>query len=576
MSNYCISVSAASQAITTYIRNHTQRCEVQGDCPLLLRHTLSGTPSDDDLFPALHSLTGGAHMPVDPITRKTNFRRGTVVWFLSRATGAPCPFARVGVQLADYGEHGKDAAAAEKKRERLRDAEQSGQKRKRALRGHGRAESDQEDSSVKPPPKVRLTLRLKPSNPIKGTTIGSLTPQTCDVIDLSRDTESDRLTPNDAQASDDSCSDAAGGCGLPPYPRRSIDIPCYTPTYEGCYPIYPSSLHAASPYASASSPASTRFRRSPSIPLSVASAPPDSDDEIGFPASAISRRLYLSSPSEDESEDDEDEDARWESPGPRSPEASGSITSVYVVKPEPRDVQGLLDAWDMDQVEDTKAIDFLSHSSVPAAAQVKVEELTYWDWHIAHAGALVAVEDWFPYSELTAPSIKTEDLDIETTIPKNLDVASSSFISLLARPESPVVSSPMANRSSDSALSRRASEVVLVDVEVLGPDSVDARDFEDGAWENEVGQQTLRVRTKTVPELPVYDTRFMSHTSEHSASNIQCDVIPRLLPSQSAPSLSMMYRPDVIETSLPCFPAITATCLEGDLIYFYFFSIELN
>ena len=55
------SVSAASQAITTYIRNHIRRCEEEQDHPLLLRHVLSGTASDDDLLPALHSRAGGAH-----------------------------------------------------------------------------------------------------------------------------------------------------------------------------------------------------------------------------------------------------------------------------------------------------------------------------------------------------------------------------------------------------------------------------------------------------------------------------------------------------------------------------------
>ncbi|KAI6039024.1 hypothetical protein EDC04DRAFT_3141121, partial [Pisolithus marmoratus] len=54
----CQNVSAASQAITTYIRNHLSRCDAQQDHPLLLRHVLSGTPADDELAPALYSRYG--------------------------------------------------------------------------------------------------------------------------------------------------------------------------------------------------------------------------------------------------------------------------------------------------------------------------------------------------------------------------------------------------------------------------------------------------------------------------------------------------------------------------------------
>ena len=46
------SASAASQAITTYLRSHARRCESEQDAPLLLKHTLSGSPADDDLAPA--------------------------------------------------------------------------------------------------------------------------------------------------------------------------------------------------------------------------------------------------------------------------------------------------------------------------------------------------------------------------------------------------------------------------------------------------------------------------------------------------------------------------------------------
>src|SRR5882762_5531813 len=186
------SVSAAGQAITTYIRNHMQRCEDQEDHPLLLRHILSGTSTDDELLPALHSRTGGAHCTTNPENRSTNFRRGTMVWYLSRATGAPCPFTRAGIQLCQYGENGKvglSSGTREKKRERDRQrrSEQCGQKRKRLLRG--RKESDGESADEEKPPKVKLTLRLRPCATSTSSATDSQSSGSPDIIDLSKDSD---------------------------------------------------------------------------------------------------------------------------------------------------------------------------------------------------------------------------------------------------------------------------------------------------------------------------------------------------------------------------------------------------
>ena len=121
-------MSAAGQAITTYIRNHLQRCEIQQDHPLLLRHVLSGTAADDDLVPALYSRAGGAHcaLPQDD-KRITNFRRGTVVWYLSRAAGVPCPFSRAGIRLCDYNENGRVGSIVNPGKERKRDKASDGE-----------------------------------------------------------------------------------------------------------------------------------------------------------------------------------------------------------------------------------------------------------------------------------------------------------------------------------------------------------------------------------------------------------------------------------------------------------------
>ena len=142
-----------------------QRCDLEQDQPLLLKHTLSGTPSDDDLVPALHSRSGGAHCGLNDTERRvTNFRRGTVIWYLSRAAGAPCPFARAGIRLCDYKYTG-DSKFEE---------QQCGQKRKRPLRARA-GDRDGSDSDGLPsdterrPPKVKLLLRLKPRAPSPST-----------------------------------------------------------------------------------------------------------------------------------------------------------------------------------------------------------------------------------------------------------------------------------------------------------------------------------------------------------------------------------------------------------------------
>ena len=85
-------MSAAGQAITTFIRNHLSRCEIQQDQPLLLRHVMSGTIADDDLVPALYSRAGGAHCShPDSEGRLTNFCPGTMVCYPSKAAGGPRP-----------------------------------------------------------------------------------------------------------------------------------------------------------------------------------------------------------------------------------------------------------------------------------------------------------------------------------------------------------------------------------------------------------------------------------------------------------------------------------------------------
>jgi hypothetical protein len=133
----------------------SDNCKDQEDYLLLLHHVLPGTSVDDKVLPVLHSHTGSPHCTVNAENWLTNFRWGTMIWYLSRVTGSPCPFTRVDIQLCQYGENGKVgvvAGAREKKREwdwqwKL---EQCGQKRKRLLRGRKGSESKSPEEGDKP------------------------------------------------------------------------------------------------------------------------------------------------------------------------------------------------------------------------------------------------------------------------------------------------------------------------------------------------------------------------------------------------------------------------------------------
>ena len=308
------SVSAASQAITFFIRTHLNRCEEQNDFPLLLRHVLSGTPKDDALAPALYSRTGGNVSHKDRMARDENgnlkervtcFRRGTTVWYLSKACGAPCPFARVGIALRDYSE-GSSITYVEG---RKGDSDFSrGLKRKREhnLRrraGSGpaarRPEDDSDVDERRKPPKIKLTLRLRP-NPtsLREKSEREVEETSSSSSDSESDAEDERMdvdtparspTPPPSEPSDEPYP-------FPPYPiSRRIDIPSYTPS-EYVYPnFYKSPTYTCSssgffsewppaprPLACIEPSAQSRSRhqRESSVSFSIASPPPDSDDEF--------------------------------------------------------------------------------------------------------------------------------------------------------------------------------------------------------------------------------------------------------------------------------------------------------
>ncbi|KAL5511501.1 hypothetical protein ACEPAH_4718 [Sanghuangporus vaninii] len=316
----CQNVSAASQAITFFIRSHLNRCEEQNDFPLLLRHVLSGTSKDDALAPALYSRTGGNVSHKDKMARDENgnlkervtcFRRGTTVWYLSKAAGAPCPFARVGIALRDYAECSSITSVEGRKGD---NDFSRGLKRKRELNlrrraGSGpaarRLEDDSDSDERRRPPKIKLTLRLRP-NPAGGREkVESAPERSSSSSDSDSGMEDERMdvdnsTRSSAPPPSESTADEDDVCSFPPYPiSRRIDIPPYTPS-EYVYPTFyrsPTTNYSTSaffsewtavakPMACVDPPpqSSSRYRqeRAASVPFSVASPPPDSDDEFGL------------------------------------------------------------------------------------------------------------------------------------------------------------------------------------------------------------------------------------------------------------------------------------------------------
>ncbi|KAK0228335.1 hypothetical protein IW262DRAFT_1263733 [Armillaria fumosa] len=651
----CQNVSAASQAITTYIRSHLHRCDVQQDQPLLLRHVLSGTPSDDLLLPALHSKSGGAHQNIhtDPNTplRSTNFRKGTMIWYLSRVTGAPCPFARAGIRLCDHVDVSatvKDKEVPRRNRETRSSAavaglEHCGQKRKRrSTRGCARAAvsddeaSDPSETETAPPPKVKLTLRLKPlAKCISFVAPPSLPPPApppappTDIIDLSlsSDDEHDNDMPVD---SDDDNSDNESHSededsrpsqdaddeewSMHSYPRRSISIPPYTPSSD--HPSF--------------SPASsfTRFRRSISVPYSVASPPPDSeeDDDNTFSIFGGSRNTsssYVNS-SFDEEEDnyaypssdfdsdfednDNDAETSFESPGPRSPFSAPPLLLPSIVKQEPRDVQGILDAWDdidatgipaPSTIEEVKATQVIGEAATRILMDVGIHEDQTVKFEPQDPGS-----DWdseryrFSSSPLDHTIIKREvdspDLILDMGVPlmsftawrngTDLPVSPTSATSAIANPfDFPDPYTPFDYELS-SPLPRRGSDAMWMED--------DPREY-----------ATLRPRAKTVASLGGYlkleDVKDDDASTKRLTSLIagmkMTSQLPVLSPEESKPEVKMedaslpplpiCVSPNdirlscasqgstngkdvvVVTTCQPCIPEIFATDVEGISVY---------
>ncbi|KAH9946260.1 uncharacterized protein BXZ73DRAFT_86426 [Epithele typhae] len=482
----CQNLSAAGQAITTFIRNHLQRCEVQQDQPLLLRHVMSGTAADDDLVAALYSRVGGAHCThPEGEGRLTNFRRGTMVWYLSKAAGAPCPFSRAGIRLCDYNENGKIGMpinpGREKKRERDRmrkAAQTAGQKRKRLLRScadhPSESETDSSDEEEKRPmARLRLTLRLKPSGASDSarseSRLASLPPAALESSgDEDHDVQSD---DSDSSMSVDSDADDSSSASPSPVTAAPYIVPDAARSLPGLPPCSPHTHH-------------TPYRRSSSVSRSAlsVSTPPDSEAEdedfhitmTGIRRRSLSRAHTPFDDAESASEDgffgdiDFDAETQWESPGPRSP--SVQLEDDVVVKEEPTDVRGLLDAWeDLDnKANHLKVIDVVAQA---AAAERQAEQssscdMDAWAWPSMQPGDSVYIKQ-----EEVEPRLFFTDT--ESTPPPEALSPAMSFDPC----ESPIEERPIHIYGGDMT-----HDMQWRNVEILGPDSVQLHDLDAGAW----------------------------------------------------------------------------------------------
>ena len=457
---------------------------------------MSGTPSDDELVAALYSRVGGAHCTqAEGENRLTNFRRGTMVWYLSKAAGAPCPFARAGIRLCEYNENGRIGAPVnagrEKKRERdrLRKAAQAaGQKRKRLLRSCADkvsdTVSDSSDDEEKRPPKVKLTLRLKPSltsNPSSSSSdlvaseanpgnVSRLQP-----IDVDHDAESEQSDTDSMSVDSDEEELESSSFASPSCPRapRAVPAAYYAPASD-----------VLASFSSGSAPLYEERRRSLSAPYSVfsGSPPPDSEeeDEDFHITMTGARRLSvgrLRTPLEDDDsawEDDffgdfdADAETQWESPGPRSP--SAQLDDDVVVKQEPTDVSGLLNAWeDFDnQATDLKVLDVVAQAAAAErqAEQSSSDDFAAWTWPSLYSEEPVRV--------------KQEDAETHPFFAENDPTPPPDSLSSVVPfdpCESPVEECPLA-----ASVASPTYELQWRDVEILGPDSVKPHDLDDGAW----------------------------------------------------------------------------------------------
>lgn len=483
---------------------------------------LSGTSKDDDLVPALYSRTGGNVNIKDKAKdengqecddRPTSFRRGTVVWYLSKAVGAPCPFARAGLALRDYSE-GSAITGGESRKGLGREGEViAGLKRKReGLRR--RAPSGaivDEDSATedRKPPKIKLTLRLKPC------------------MTSMREKEDPEGDDDTSSTSDSDSGSEAGTMDVdspaqpkvsheapvhepeqettwvfPPYPiQRRISIPPYTPSEETYPTVFQSpcnqtsgfewrpklELHCVDDTGPPMPGMGSYYNRdrAASVPFSIASPPPESDDEFGM-------------------DDDDDYDASLT----MSPEVTikrEEDTFSYIwPQAAPSDVKIEHDDSNFN-FEDEAGPSGSKRSSTHTIKDVKREELDF------DFGLLSLNFD-------ADTTIKQEDAEF----PLLADTDGSSWVN----PVDLTQDEPICESAGVQAWpTHEMPNPDWRNVQLLGPDSVCIDDLEDGGWDSvanaqvapEPRDESSRALSSISPDVPF---RFSDYGSPGSPPSL--------------------------------------------------------
>ena len=353
----------------------------------------------------------------------------------------------------------------------------------------------------------------------------------------------------------------------------------YTPAPSGSYPQ--------------PSPLRDEYRRSPSIAYSFASPPPESeeDDAVNSPQSQEDTDNEWDADFDDSEEDidvDADAETQWESPGPRSPSAPIMDTSSLDVVVKQEDPQEALHPWDTFASvvpEESKIAEVLArassgvyHVEAQGTSEVKTEPFDAWIWDMAYRDS---TPDWFARSISTEPDalvqVKQEEFEFEPQFIERDSPSPLSPYSSVSSHSSNFFAAP----SQDLLSVRRRSEFVWKDVELLGPEHVNPKEFDE--LHGSSRPSTVRARAKTSPALSSFSSFQAGLPTETSASSSKHAESPAPeaadqveTASQSIP-LSVETLPaelscatdsestgaPVIHTCLPCTPAISATQVEG-------------
>lgn len=509
---------------------------------------LSGTPKDDALVPALYSRSGGNvtkqqkdENMKDGTDRKTCFRRGTTVWYLSKAAGAPCPFARNGIALRDYSEvsaiTGAESRKGSSKKNEVDVEPTRGLKRKREREGLRRrtatgstvTQSDDEDDETdgRKPPKIKLTLRLRPC-------LAAMREKSEPAEDDSSsesDSDSDTDSHEGSMSVDDEDKEMVTSQPIhvssepswtfPPYPiQRRISIPPYTPCEES-YPTHHASPSTEWPPAKlepvcleASTSGST-YPRAPSVAYSVASPPPESDmeDEFGDDDDGEEFSFCLSGVKKE----DDDFAYVWPEAAPSMVDATHDV----VVKTEPDDEATLsVGTSKRDSLQTLRNSGF----------QFETEDLPF-DFDTLNLSFDPVLEESSEFPFYTNLGIKEEEEDTSDEI-------------LVW--DQPVDLTPIdaTTRTQDAQLMH-----TWKDIELVGPDSLDLQELEFGEADTRaprlnseslapdlviLTEQTAKLYEQDLPTCPP------SSVLSEAASSVSCESLDSIVPTWAAGSLSSL------------------------------------